>query len=317
MFQIARIFVRNKRFSEARLRLAKALQLDPKNSTYHALNSEILYDQDGTDTAIGYLRDTISELGEDPILVSAITALYFKSGQIKEFQTYYKKVQDMPKKNEGFYEVLIAAAKLENRKDEFIKHSLDLLRLNPGNLKVRMNLGELYLEDKRYDDAIAQFNEVKDKLVSYPKVHFQLARVYLSTNNIPLAKEMALKELELNPNLDSAHFIMGEVFRLTKDYREAVIKYEKAISLNPKSVDALVSMASLRLSQNYANEAIDLLTRALREDISNPTIYKIMGDAYRAAGQRALSREKYEEYLKLNPVAPDKDQVEAQIRNLK
>jgi tetratricopeptide (TPR) repeat protein len=110
---------------------------------------------------------------------------------------------------------------------------------------------------------------------------------------------------------------MGEVFRLTKDYREAVIKYEKAISLNPKSVDALVSMASLRLSQNYANEAIDLLTRALREDISNPTIYKIMGDAYRAAGQRALAREKYEEYLKLNPVAPDKDQVEAQIRNLK
>ena len=128
---------------------------------------------------------------------------------------------------------------------------------------------------------------------------------------------MAEKELELNPNLDSAHFIMGEVFRIEKDYREAITKYEKAISLNPKSVDALVSMASIRLGQNYANEALELLNRALKEDVSNPAIHKLMGDAYRAAGQRALAKEKYEDYLKLNPGAQDKDLIESLIRNLR
>lgn len=317
MYRIAKILLRNKRFPEARSRITRALQLDPKNVYYHALYAEVLYEQDGTDTAIGYLRDIIAEQGEDPVLVAAITTAYFRSGQLKEFQAYYKKVQNMPKKDEAFYEVLIAAAKLEGRKDEYITHSRDLLKLNPGNLKVRMDLGDLLFDEKRYDEAISEFSEVKDKLESYPRVHYQLARVYLAKNDVKKAREMAEKELELNPNLDAAHFIMGEVFRIEKDYREAITKYEKAISLNPKSVDALVSMASIRLGQNYANEALELLNRALKEDVSNPAIHKLMGDAYRAAGQRALAKEKYEDYLKLNPGAQDKDLIESLIRNLR
>lgn len=317
MYKMAKILVRNKKFTDAKVRLSKALLLDPKNVYYHALYSEILYEQDGTDPAIGYLRDIITELGEDPVLISAITAAYFKSGQIKEFQAYYKKVQDMPKKDEAFYEVLIAAAKLEGRKDEYIAHSRDLLKLNPGNLKVRMDLGELLFEERRFDEAIAEFKEIQDKLSSYPKVHYQLARVYLAKNDIKMAREMAEKELELNPNLDSAHFIMGEVHRINKEYREAILKYEKAISLNPKSIDGLVAMASIRLQQNYASESLELLNRALKEDLSNPQVHKLMGDAYRAAGQRALAREKYEDYLKLNPGATDKEMIESLIRNLK
>jgi len=191
-----------------------------------------------------------------------------------------------------------------------------LLRLNPGNLKARLDLGEFLYEQKRYPDAIAEFEEIKTKLASYPKVHFMLAKIYLATNDLKKAKEMANKELELNPSLDSAYFIVGEVARTEKDYREAVLKYEKAISLNPKSIDALMAMAWIRLAQNYASEAIELYNRALREDKNNPEIHKQMGYAYKAAGQRALAREKFEDYLKLSPVAPDKDQIEAQIRNL-
>ncbi|MBC7428429.1 MAG: tetratricopeptide repeat protein [Bacteriovorax sp.] len=317
MYKMAKMLVRNKRFPEARNRLSKALLLDPKNVNYHALYSEILYEQDGTDTAIGYLRDIISEIGEDPILISAITTAYFKSGQIKEFQAYYKKVQAMPKKDEGFYEFLIAAAKLEGRKEDYIQASRDLLKLNPGNLRVRMDLGVLLYDEKRYDEAIMEFTEIKDKLASYPRVHFELARVYLAKNDMAKAKEMAQKELDLNQNLDAAHFIVGEVFRLNKDYREAIVKYEKAISLNPKSVDALMAMGWIRLNQNYANEAIELFSRAMKEDPTNPMIHKQMGDAYRAAGQRAQAKEKYEDYLKLNPVAQDKDLIESLIRNLK
>jgi tetratricopeptide (TPR) repeat protein len=317
MYSIAKILVRNKKFAEARNFLSKALLLDPKNVNYHALYSEILYEQDGTDTAIGYLRDTMAELSDDPVLISAIATAYYKSGQIKEFETYYKKVQNLAKKDEGFYVFLIAAAKLGGRKDEFIQYSRELLKLNPGNLKIRMELGELLYDEQRYDEAILEFTEVKSMLNSYPRVHFQLARVYLAKGDVAKAKQMAQKELDLNPNLDSAHFIMGEVHRVNREYREAILRYEKAISLDPKSVDALVAMAGIRISQNYAKEAIELLLRALRQEQSNPIIHKLLGDAYRAAGQRALAKEKYEDYLKINPVAADKDLIESYIRNLK
>ena len=316
MYRIAKIFLRLRKYPLAREWISKAIFLDPKNVNYLALNSDILYEQDGTDIAIGYLRDIISEFGEDPVLVSTIAMTYYKSGQIKEFQAYYKKVQELPIKEERLYEFLISAAKLEARKDEFVTYSKEVLKLNPGNLKIRMNLGEFYLEEKKYNDAIDEFTEVKDRLQSYPKVHYQLAKVYLAKGEMDKAGEMAKKELELNPNLDSAYFIVGEVHRLNKEYREAIPKYEKAIALNPKATDALMSMAWIRLNQNYTSESIELYNRALKEDPTNPTIHKQMGDAYRAAGQRALAKEKYEDYLKLNPVAPDKDQIETLIRNL-
>lgn len=316
MFQLAKIFLRIKKFNDAKTRIAKALLLDPKNPDYLSTNAEILFEQDNTDTALGYLRDALAEIGEDSKLLSTIATLYYKSGQIKEFQNYYKRIQALPKKDEAFYEFLIYAAKLEEKNDDFINYSRELLKLNPGSLKIRLDLGEFFLNLRRYPEAIAEFEEVKSKLLSYPKVHYMLAKVYLALNDMKKAKEMALKELELNPALDSAHYIAGEVARVEKDYREAILKYEKAISLNPKSVDALMAMGWIKLAQNYANEALELYGRALREDKSNPEIYKQLGLAYKAAGQRALAKEKFEDYLKLNPVAPDRDQIELQIRNL-
>jgi tetratricopeptide (TPR) repeat protein len=127
---------------------------------------------------------------------------------------------------------------------------------------------------------------------------------------------MALKEVDLNPTLDSAYFICGEVARVEKDYREAILKFEKAISLNPKSVEALMGLGWIKLAQNYSSEAIELYNQALKEDKTNPEIFKQMGYAYKAAGQRALAKEKFEDYMKLSPAASDHDQIEAQIKNL-
>ncbi len=316
MFQLAKIYVRIKKFNDGKKMLLKAITLDPKNTDYLALNSEILFEQDNTDTAIGYLRDLISEMGEDPKLISAIATYYFKSGQQKEFQKYYKRIQEMPKKDEGFYEFLMYASRLEERRDDYIKYARELLKLNPGNLKVKIELGEYLFNLKRYQEAEVEFNEIREKLVSYPRVHFMLAKLFLATGEIKKAKEMAKNELELNPMLDSAYFIMGEVDKEEKNYREAILKYEKAISLNSKSVEALMALAWIRLSQNYSSEAIELYSRALSEDKNNPEIYKQLGNAYKAAGQRALAKEKFEEYLKLNPVAPDKESIEFMIRNL-
>lgn len=316
MFQLVKIYLRVKKFNDAKVRLAKALLLDPRNPEYLATNAEILFEQDSTDTGIGYLRDAISEIGEDPKLLSAIATLYYKSGQIKEFNNYYKRILALPKKDENFFEFLMYAAKMEEKTEDYITYARELLKLNPGILKVRLDLGELFYNQRRYPEAIAEFEEVRARLVSFPKVHYMLAKVYLAMNDVAKAKEMALKELELNSTLDTAHFIVGEVARIENDYREAVSRYEKAISLNPRSVDALMAMAWIRLAQNYGNDAIELYSRALKEDRTNPEIYKQLGFAYKSVGQRAVAKEKFEEYLKISPGAFDRGQIEAQIRNL-
>lgn len=317
LFKLATIYFKNKQFADAKKKLADALFLDPKNTEYISLYAQIINEQDNADTAIGYLRDVINEMGEDPKLLSTITEIYFRSGQLKEFKTYYSRVQNLPKKDEGFYEYLISASRLDESYDEFEKYSKELLKINPGNLKVKMNLAEYYIEKNKHQEAQAELLDIKEKLPSYPKVHFMLAKNYLSQGDIKDAKEMAALELKMNPSLDSAYYIMGEVYRQNREYREAVANFEKAISKNPKGLDAMMALAWIKLNQNLASEALDLYTRAIKFDPTNPEVHKQLGYTYKALGQRAVAKEKFEDYLKLNPAAVDKPQIEQIIRSLK
>lgn len=317
MYKLAQIFFRIKKFPDAKKQLNEAMILDPRNTNYQSLYAQIIQEQDNADTAIGYLRDLISEYGEDPKLLSTITALYFKSGQLNEFKAYYKKVQDLPKKDEQFYEYLISAAKLDESLEEFEQYSKELIKINPGNLVVRMNLADHYIEKAKYAEAIFELNEIKEKLPSYPKVNYMLAKVYLAQGDMNAAKKMAELELKQNPNLDSAFFIMGEVYRQNKEYREAVAYLEKAISKNGKNVDALMALGWIRLNQNLASEALDLYMNAAKYEPGNPDVHRQLGFTYKSLGQRALAKEKFDDYLKLSPGAPDRGQIEQLLKTLK
>lgn len=317
MFSLAKVYFKAKKFEDAKKQLGKALTLDPKNVDYIALQAEILFEQDSPDVALGYLRDAIGDLGDDPLLVSMIAKFYYKSGQTKEFQTYYKKIIGMSKKDENFFEFLIYASKLEDNKTDFINYSKELLKINPGNLALQMEVAEFYIRQKNYAEAQAALLQIEDKLKSYPKLYFLMAKIAILQGDIPKAKEMADKEKLSNPTLETSFIIQGEVAMAQKDYREATLMYEKAISINPKSVDALLAIGGIKLGQNHHSEALDLLLLAYKYDKNNPEVSKQLGYAYKAAGQRALGRERLEDYLKLNPGAPDRDVIDALIRSLK
>lgn len=317
MFKLASIYFNSKKLPLAKKWLSDAMILDPKNTDYLSLYAQILQEQDNADVAIGYLRDVISDIGEDPKLLSTITAIYFKTGQLNEFKMYYKKIQQLPKKDENFYEYLASAALLDDSLEEFEQYSKEIIKINPGNLKARMNLAEHYIVRGKLQDAVNELNDIKEKLPSYPRVNHLLARVFLAQGDLAEAKKMAQLELKLNPNLDSAFYIVGEVYRQAREYREAVSNFEKAISKNGKSVEALMGLAWIRLNQNLASEALDLYTRAVKIEPNNAEIHRQLGLTYKSLGQRAMAKEKLEDYLKLNPAAPDKSQIDSIIKTLK
>lgn len=316
IYRLAKFYMRYKQFDNAKNRIVKAIELDPKNVAYHVLNAEIMYEKDSPEVAIGYIRDLMSENGEDPRYMSTIAIFYSRSGQIKDFEFYYKKVVSQGKRDEDFYRYMIRLNKLNDNVNDVISNTNELLKLNPGDLKTRMEFGEYLMEMKKYPEALDQFLDIKQKLSSYPRVHFNMARVYLITGDLKAAKINADKEFEMNPSLDTSLYIVGEVARLQAKYSEAIEKLEKAIAINPRSVDSLMSLGWIKLKQNFYSEAFELYNRAFREDRNNPEIHKMLGYCYKASGQRALAKEKFEDYLKLSPGASDRAEIEGLIRLL-
>lgn len=77
------------------------------------------------------------------------------------------------------------------------------------------------------------------------KIRLNLALVYKEANRLDLAQASLLKALELNPNLPSAHFALGEIYYKRNKFRKAKHHFKEVIQLEPLSEQAQVSQLML------------------------------------------------------------------------
>jgi tetratricopeptide (TPR) repeat protein len=104
-----------------------------------------------------------------------------------------------------------------------------------------------------------------------------------------------------------------------RDYRLAIKLYERALALNDK-----LSLPHFRLGQAYKylrerGKAIRELETALSLGLSGRSEYKahkMLGYEYKDQRNNAKAISHFRDYLKLQPHAADKDEIETQIRRL-
>lgn len=315
-FKLAEIYLSLRKYERSKARIIKAMEIDPTNLKYKSLYSKILYELEDVETAIGYLRNQLVDYPDNPTLISDIAIYYYKSGQMKEFKNYKKKIENLPLKDEKFYQFLINASRIDDRFRDVMKYSRELIKLNPGNLEIRMELGSYLYQMNNFKEAKKEFIEIKDRLPAYPKIHYMLAKLYLQENDLDSAMENGELEKKYNPSLPDGNYMIGEIFKRKKEYISAIKYFEFAIATKPDFAEALIGLGHIRLMKNEFERARDLLVKAKRSENNNPEIYKLLGKAYKKMGQNALAIEEFKTYLKLLPNARDKGQINNEIRNL-
>ncbi len=315
-FAMAKIFNRSRQYKQAKSKLAEAITLDPLNIEYKSLYGNILFDLEGAETAIGYLKSELEVNKDNPRLMGDMATYFYKNGQIAQFQEIKKQMEDLRSEDPAFYEFMIRAAEIEGDKESVIEYGRKLLEVNPGDVEARMNLGVNLAAIGKYQDALRQFKEVTKRLSDYPKVYYNIAKVYIKMKDYKSAIAAAKKEEENNKNIYNGYYILGETYRLAGKYTEAIKKLEKAISLAPKNVESLMSLGWIKSSQRDFEIARELYDRAKRQAPANPEIRKQLGFIYQGVGQSGLAIEEFSTYLKLFPNAPDRKKIEAHIRAL-
>lgn len=316
-FLMAKIYSRSRQYKESKAKLAEAITLDPLNVEYKSLYAEILFELEGADTAIGYLQNELDNDHKDnPRLMGDIATFYYRNGQYAQFKEMKEKVERLNSEDPGFYDFLIRAAQIEENQENIIKNAESLLEINPGDVKTRMLLGKTYAGIGQYAKALDVLDGVTKRLSTYPGVYYLIAKVYLKTKNYKEALAAAKKEKENNPKIYQGYYILGETERLIGKYNEASKNLEQAISIDPRNVESLMSLGWIKLSQRNYEIARELYLRAKKQEPANPEIRKQLGFIYQGVGQSGLAVEEFRTYLKLFPNAPDRSQVENQIRAL-
>ena len=80
------------------------------------------------------------------------------------------------------------------------------------------------------------------------------------------AEKMALRALELDPNISLAHSVLGDLYRDGYRWEEAKESYLRALSLNPDEIEANEQYAQMLWRVSYFEEALKYSTRAIELD---------------------------------------------------
>ena len=316
-FVKAQIYMLSRQYSRARIELSEAINLDPLNIEYHSLFAKILSELDGVSVAIGYLQNLLKKNKDNPKILGDIAIFYYKEGKINEFESFKKQISSLRAESSDFYKFLIESAVLEEKIAEIIKYSKKLLDLEPGNVEIRMLLGQSLMNQGKYRLALGSFEEVLKRLESYPTANYFRAKVYIKMKRYKDALVAGEKEIKNNPTIYHGYYITGETQRIIGLYQEALKNLETAVSKDARSVESLMALGWIKWRQNYLDLALEYYKRAKKQDQANPEIRKQLGNIYASIGQGALALEEFDVYLKLYPNAPDRTRIQQRINQLR
>jgi sortase A len=167
----------------------------------------------------------------------------------------------------------------QNILDLVVAQAQEAVALNPNDVTARVNLGIVYRNIGRYNDAEAQLKEAVKLDPNNPTVHFQLAAVYSKTGNEKKAVRALQLAIRLQPDLEPAHYRLGNLYLETGRPQEAIDTFGQALAINPLSGDTHYSL----------------------------------GRAYELTGDKTRAREAYERAVEY---VPDYSEAKAALRRL-
>lgn len=101
------------------------------------------------------------------------------------------------------------------------------------------------------------------------------------------ARKTALKALELDPNVAEAHVVLGAIEGsvLDWDWSKQEKEFQRALELNPDSIDACACYANFLIQMHQYPEALQFSERAVRTNPLSGAIHFNYGDALFNTGQ--------------------------------
>lgn len=134
-----------------------------------------------------------------------------------------------------------------------------------------------------------------------------------SENEIRFLQDMVSK----NPGNINAWVKLGNVFMDTQQYNGAIDAYQKALEINPDITNIRVDMGTCYRRIGKPDKAIEEYKKTIAKDPSHPNAHRNMGIVLGFdLGQKDQAIKELQEYLRLLPQAPDRDNIRQAIDQL-
>ena len=151
-------------------------------------------------------------------------------------------------------------------------------KAEPDNVEVYNYLGQLYYSQRKYDQAIAQFEKILSLEPKNADIMFSLGSLYAELKQKDKAVEVLKKSLSIDPDHDGSLNTLGYLYAENDEHLdEAIDMINHALKLNPDNGAYLDSLGWAYFKKGMYEKAMEILKQA-DDHLKDPVIYDHLGD---------------------------------------
>ncbi|MBL8232949.1 MAG: tetratricopeptide repeat protein [Bryobacterales bacterium] len=336
--RIAETLVLRGRRSEALDMVSQIIKENPNDYEATAMRAS-LWLQDGSrenvQTAIAELNSVIVRQPENVVLRYNLGRAYVAKGDVEQARIQF---QEAIKYRPDYIPARIAIAQLHMAKNEFTKalqaaeeilqydgsnitgkmirtgarmglgdrptarqELSQLLMLSPDYPDALFQMGVLNYQEKRYDDAISNFERMQKVAPNDPRGLIGKVQTMQGLKKFDEAIRLLQDDLKVNPQRSFYRLALANTAVEAKQYELAIGEYRKLLEKNPKNFDVQIRLAETVRRKGDLKTSIVEFQKAKELNPSDAAAYVHLALLYEGDGRPQEAKPLYEQILKLEP----------------
>lgn len=161
----------------------------------------------------------------------------------------------------------------EKKYDEALNDFNKAIELRPNYSGALNNRGIILSDKKRYEEALKDYNKAIELQNDYASAYNNRGLLLMELNRYPEALRDFNKAIELQPGFAEAYYNRGLLFQNEKKYDLALNDYNKAIELQPDYVEPKINRIGLLNNDKKPDEALAEYNKAIESNPDDPLLY--------------------------------------------
>ncbi len=217
-------------------------------------------------------------LPNEPIIQFALAEIYFLHGNYSDALKQYQRIA-IPEINGvtvagRVAESLFATGKFEEA-IPFFEKVADQLDVNQI---FQYGLSALYTENLEL--AKRQFDRVIQQDAEYHSAYYYLAKTHAQMHQIDEALACVNKGIGIDRTSKELWLLSAQLLIQRQELIQAAVSLENALAIDPSYIEAIATLARLRLVQDDFQAVISLLQSAIAENETDPEFDWLLASAY-------------------------------------
>jgi len=176
------------------------------------------------------------------------------------------------------------------------------IKLQPRSAQALNNLGIVYFDQRKYQDAIDTYNRAIDLTAgAYAEAHNNVGNAYRALGRSAEAIEAYERAIERRANYPEAYNNLGSALRDLRKFEQAEMSYQRAIALRPDYYEAVDNMASLLIMQERYEDTLRPLSEILKAQPNRASSLLLVARAQMGRHSIRQAESALKAYLKQRP----------------